>query len=92
MKVDSVITLSNNVSCILLDKAVYNNENYFLATVLDKNDEPGDFSCILKEVIENGETYVEREGDEKVLTEVAKLFTKSIVKTVGEMNEDVIDE
>ena len=92
MKVDSVITLSNNVSCILLDKAVHDNENYFLATVLDKDGEPGDFSCVLKEIVENGETYVEREVDEKILTEVAKLFTKSFNKAVSELSDDVIDE
>lgn len=87
MKVDSVITLENNVNCLLLDKANYNNTNYFLALLLDENEEPTDVSFVLKEIVEGTDTYVEREGDTEVLTELVKLFTKSFNKSVAELPE-----
>ena len=54
MKVDTVITLDNDVNCLLLEKANYNNDNYFLSVVLDDNEEPSDEYVVLKEIIENG--------------------------------------
>lgn len=85
MKVDSVITLENDVNCLLLDKTNYNDSNYFLAILLDENEEPTDKSLVLKETIENNEIYVEEEVDQKVLEEVTKLFTKSFNKYVSEL-------
>ena len=77
MKIDSVITLENDVNCLLLEKVNYNNDNYFLTVVLDDNEEPSDEYIVLKEIIEDGQNYVMRVTDEKVLAELIKLFTKS---------------
>lgn len=88
MKVDSVITLSNNVSCLLLDKATYKDVNYFLAVVLDENLEPTDDNVVLKEIVEKGETFVEREGNEEILAELMNSFVKSFNKAVSELPED----
>ena len=60
MKVDTVITLDNDVNCLLLEKANYNNDNYFLSVVLDDNEEPSDEYVVLKEIIENNQNYVMR--------------------------------
>lgn len=89
MKVDSVITLENNVNCLLLDKAVYENNNYFLAVVLDENEEPTDDNVVLKEIVEDGEFYVEREGNEEILGELIKMFTKSFNKFVANMPDEI---
>ncbi len=77
MKVDTVITLDNDVNCLLLEKATYNDDNYFLSVVLDDNEEPSDEYIVLKEIIENNEGYVMRIVDETTLVELIKLFTKS---------------
>ncbi|HIS11713.1 MAG TPA: hypothetical protein IAB40_01240 [Candidatus Onthocola stercoravium] len=82
MKIDSVITLENDVNCLLLEKVNYNNDNYFLTVVLDDNEEPSDEYIVLKEIIEDGQNYVMRVTDEKVLAELIKLFTKSFGEKV----------
>ncbi len=87
MKVDSVITLENGVNCLLLEKVNYNNDNYFMAVVLDESEEPSEEYVVLKEIIENNENYVMRVIDENILAELVKLFTK----TFGEMVEDLPD-
>ncbi len=92
MKVDSVITLSNNISCLLLDKAVYNDTNYYLAVILDENLEPTDDNVVLKEILEDGDTFVEREGDEKVLASLMELFVKSFNNAVSELSDDAMDD
>lgn len=89
MKVDSVITLENNVNCLLLDKANYEGMNYYLAVVLDENEEPTEDNIVLKEIIEGNDIYVEREGDEQVLSELVKQFTKSFNKFVANMPEEL---
>ena len=87
MKIDSVITLENDVNCLLLEKVNYNNDNYFMAVVLDESEEPSEEYVVLKEIIENNENYVMRVIDENILAELVKLFTK----TFGEMVEDLPD-
>ena len=87
MKVDSVITLENGVNCLLLEKVNYNNDNYFMAVVLDEAEEPSEEYVVLKEIIENNENYVMRIIDENILAELVKLFTK----TFGEMVEELPD-
>ena len=72
MKVDTVITLENDVNCLLLEKANYENDNYFLSVVLDDNEEPSDEYVVLKEIIEDNQNYVMREMDENVLAELVK--------------------
>lgn len=89
MKVDSVITLDNGVNCLLIDKTNYNETNYFLAILLDENEEPTDISYVFKEIVEGEDTYVEREGNEEILAEVIKLFTKSFNKQVSELPDTI---
>lgn len=87
MTVDSVITLDNDINCLLLDKAVYQGKNYFLAVVLDEIEEPTEEYAVLKEIIENGETYVEKEVDEAIVAELIKTFTKTFNTLVSELPE-----
>ena len=82
MKVDTVITLDNDINCLLLEKANYNADNYFLSVVLDDNEEPSDEYVVLKEIIENNENYVMKVDDDTTLAELIKLFTKSFGEKV----------
>lgn len=82
MKVDTVITLENDVNCLLLEKANYENDNYFLSVVLDDLEEPSDEYVVLKEIIEDNQNYVMRVVDENVLAELIKMFTKTFGDTV----------
>jgi hypothetical protein len=85
MRVDSVITLDNDVNCLLLEKAVLNDDNYFMAVVLDEREEPSDEYVIFKEVLENGEKYVLKVEDESTLNELLKSFTKSFNQMVNNL-------
>ena len=82
MKVDSVITLDNDVNCLLLDKATLGENNYFIAVVLDEKDEPSEEYVVFKEVLEDNEKYVEKVEDETLLTELFKIFTESFKNLV----------
>ncbi len=85
MEVDTVITLDNDVNCLLLEKINYNNNNYFLANILNEEEEPSDESIIFKEIIENDENYVEKVEDEALAHDLLKLFAESIEKSVDEL-------
>ena len=89
MKVDSVITLNNDLNCLLLDKVTYNENNYFMAVVLNEEEEPSDEYVIFKEIIENDSKYVEKVEDENILIELIKLFTKSFDNMVNNLPEEV---
>lgn len=82
MKVDTVITLDNDINCLLLEKAELNNSNYFLSVVLDESEEPSDEYVVLREIKEGNDNYVMRVDDESTLAELVKLFTKSFGEKV----------
>ena len=85
MKVDTVITLENDINCLLLEKANYENDNYFLSVVLDEYEEPSDEYVVLKEIVEDNQNYVMRVMDESVLAELLKLVTKSFGEKVANL-------
>ena len=85
MKVDTVITLENDINCLLNEKANYENDNYFLSVVLDEYEEPSDEYVVLKEIVEDNQNYVMRVMDESVLAELLKLFTKSFGEKVANL-------
>lgn len=82
MNVDTVITLDNNLNCLLLEKANLENSNYFLSVVLNEEEEPSDEYVIFKEILENGEKYVEKVEDQTLLAELLKQFTSSFKNSV----------
>ena len=85
MKVDTVITLENDVNCLLLEKAVLENNNYFLSVVLDDYEEPSDEYVILKEILEDGNNYVVKVTDNELLSELLNLFTNSFKENVDNL-------
>ena len=56
-----------------------------MAVVLNENEEPSDEYVIFKEVLENGEKYVEKVEDENTLNELLKSFTKSFNQMVNNL-------
>ena len=89
MIVDSVITLENDVNCLLLEKVTYNNDNYFLSVVLNEEEEPSDEYVIFKEINEDVQGFVEKVEDGELLTELIKEFTNSVAKLVQNLPEEL---
>ena len=85
MKVDTVITLENNENCLLLEKAVYENNNYFLSVILNEFEEPSEDYIILKEILDEGEKFVERVTNDDLISELLNLFSKNFSKLVDEL-------
>lgn len=89
MIVDSVITLENDVNCLLLEKVTYNNDNYFLSVVLNEEEEPSDEYVIFKEINEDDQGFVEKVEDGELLAELIKEFTNSVAKLVQNLPEEL---
>lgn len=89
MVVDSVITLENDVNCLLLEKVTYQNDNYFLSVVLNEDEEPSDEYVIFKEINENGEGFVEKVEDANLLAILTKEFTNSVTKFVDSLPNNI---
>lgn len=70
MNVDEIIELENNQSYLLLLDSTIENIKYFLAVRLDELDEPTKDYIILKEIIENGETYIQKVTDPLILSKL----------------------
>lgn len=88
MKVDTVITLENNINCLLLEKATLENENYFLAVVLNETEEPSDDYVVLKEKLDNDKQYVIKVEDANTLAKLVNLFTISLSNSVYGIGEE----
>lgn len=73
MKPNEIIDLENNTSYLLLLDNKIDNENYFLAVRLEKDDTPTQDYIILKEINENNESYIQKVNDPFILS---KLITE----------------
>ena len=89
MTVDSVITLENDVNCLLLEKANYENNNYFLTVVLNQEEEPSEEYAILKEIIEGGETFIEKVTDPNLVMSLLQLFNSDVKKFVDNLPDEI---
>lgn len=89
MVVDSVITLENDVNCLLLEKVNHKGDNYFLSVVLDEEEEPSSEYVVFKEIMENGEGFVEKVEDANLLAELIKEFTSNVSKFVDNLPEEL---
>ena len=73
MKPNEIIDLENNTSYLLLLDNKIDNENYFLAVRLEKDDTPTQDYIVLKEIHENTEPYIQKVNDPFILS---KLITE----------------
>lgn len=78
LETDTMITLDDGLNYGLLIDTMINDENYFLAVELDKDEEPTDRYKVLKELIKNGETYVIEEENPIILARLVEEFSKEI--------------
>lgn len=85
MKVDEIIDLEDGYSYLLLLENNLNNNNYFLAVELDSKDEPTKNYIVLKEIIENDETYIQKEDDPIILSQLIQEYSL-------DYEEDYIEE
>lgn len=89
MNIDSVITLENNVNCLLLEKVEYQNKNYFMSVLLNEEEEPSDEYVVFEEERENDDIFVVKIEDAELLTELLKLFTTKANNLVANLPEEV---
>ncbi len=89
MNIDSVITLENNVNCLLLEKVEYQNKNYFMSVLLNEEEEPSDEYVIFEEERENDDIFVVKIEDAELLTELLKLFTTKANNLIANLPEEV---
>lgn len=68
---NKIIELENGLSFIILEHAVYKNENYFFVAVMDGEDVTDEVTY-LHEINENGELSYELVQDEKLLTKLVE--------------------
>lgn len=73
MKPNEIIDLENNTSYLLLLDNEIDNESYFLAVRLEKDDTPTQDYIVLKEINENNESYIQKVNDPFILS---KLITE----------------
>lgn len=85
MRVDSVVTLDNGINYLLLDKAVYNESVYFMAVVLNEEEEPTEEYVVLKETIEDNDIYAKIVDDPNILKELIEMFTASLKDAVDSL-------
>ena len=78
LEVDTMITLDDGLNYGLLIDAMINDENYFLAIELDKNEEATDKYKVLKEETDGGDTYVVEEDNPVILSKLLEDFSKQI--------------
>lgn len=90
MKVDTVITLENDVNCLLLEKATLEDKNYFLSVVLTDTEEPSDEYVILQELIEDDGEYVIKVTDEPTVEKLVNLFAIDLSNTAAGITKSAI--
>lgn len=70
MEVDKVITLKNGKKYLLLLESELTLEGYYLAVLLDDNEEPTNTYTVLQEIEQNGKLYTKKINDTLILNEL----------------------
>ncbi len=70
MEVDNVITLKNGKKYLLLLESELTLEGYFLAVLLDKDEEPTNTYTVLQEIHRNGKIFTKKINDALILNEL----------------------
>ena len=89
-KTPSTITVSPKYGYVGFVKATLENENYFLAVVLNETEEPSDDYVVLKEKLDNDKQYVIKVEDANTLAKLVNLFTISLSNSVYGIGESAI--
>jgi hypothetical protein len=79
MKIDTVITLANNKNYLLLLEDDFMDEDYFLAVLLDENNEPTKTYAVLKEIKKQGEVYIQKVTNPEILSQLLNDFNVVLI-------------
>lgn len=73
LKINTIITLKNKESYVILNEVSYENDTYFLVMGLDeKKDVIPTKVLIIKEVDKNGRTFIKVIDDQDIIIKVTK--------------------
>lgn len=70
MEIDKVITLKNGKKYLLLLESELTLEGYYLAVLLDDNEEPTNNYTVLQEITKNGKVFTKKIDDALILNEL----------------------
>lgn len=84
MQVDKVITLKNQKKYLLLLESELEYEGYFLAVLLNENEEPTKNYAVLQEVKKDGKIFIKKIENPIVLNELLEDYQSQY--------EDLIEE
>ncbi len=91
MEIQSIITLEDDSTYELLDKTTYQDNLYFLAELLDENEEGIGKYKIFKQIKENDDVYVESEEQEDTLFAILKNFNSQFTTELANLKpEDLV--
>lgn len=75
IKINSIITLSNNEQYMVLNEATYFDKQYYLVMGIDDNKEIiSSKVAIFKEEKEDGNVFVEKVTDSKLIIDLTKIL------------------
>lgn len=75
MLVDEIIELENGLSYLLLLDSEIDGTNYYLAVRVDEQDQPTNDYIVLKEIIENNETFTQKVTDPIILSKLIEEYS-----------------
>lgn len=79
IKINTIITLSNNERFMVLNETMYEENKYFLVMGIDDQKEIiSSKVAIVKEVIQNEEVFVEKIEDSELIIKLTNLFKSQL--------------
>jgi len=79
IKINTIITLSNQERYMVLNETTYGNNKFFLVMGIDERKEIIQSKvAIFKEIIEQEETYVEKVDDPKLIIELTNILKSQL--------------
>ncbi len=79
IKINSIITLSNDEQYMVLNETIFENNHYFLVMGVDDNHEIlSSKVAIFKEEKENEDVYVSKVEDSRLIIELTKLLKNQL--------------
>ena len=88
MDIQSIITLEDDAAYELLDKTIYQNNTYFLAELVDENEEGMGQYKVFKQIKENDDFYVETEEQEETLFAILKNFNRQFTTELANLKPE----
>ena len=88
MDIQSIITLEDDAAYELLDKTIYQDNTYFLAELVDENEEGMGQYKVFKQIKENDDFYVETEEQEDTLFAILKNFNRQFTTELANLKPE----